>query len=114
VNSEEASAVSFFHVIARFSTQKISETIIDFAQPLLVHVDSTTPQRTVRQGFGIAVTIWNALVLDRVNGNSDHRTLMRRKLGEPWEVNPLIKFREGDNVPGGRYSRWVRHGRRTR
>ena len=58
---------------------------------MLVHVDSTTPQETFRQGFGIAVTIWNALVLDRVNGNSDHRTLMRRPLGEPWEVNPLIK-----------------------
>ncbi len=74
-----------------FPTRKISETIIDFAQPLLAQVDSTTSQETIRQGFLIAVTIWNAFVMDRVNGYSDYQTLMRKQLGEQWEANPVIK-----------------------
>jgi hypothetical protein len=76
---------------SRFPTRKISETIIDFAQPMLVHVDSTTSQETIRQGFLIAVTIWNAFVMDRVNGNSDYQTLMRKQVGDQWEVNPVIQ-----------------------
>ena len=74
-----------------FPTCKISETIIDFAQPLLMHVDSTTSQETIQQGFGLAVTIWNIFVMDRVNGNSDYQTLMRKQLGDQWEANPVIK-----------------------
>lgn len=72
-------------------TRKISETILDFAQPFLVQVDSTMPQETIRQGIGIAVTIWNAFVLDRVNGNSELKNLMRKQLGSQWETNPVIK-----------------------
>lgn len=74
-----------------FPTRKISETIIDFAQPLLAQVDSTTSQETIRQGFLIAVTIWNAFVMDRVNGNAEFQTLMKKQLGEQWEINPVIK-----------------------
>jgi len=75
----------------KFPTRKISETILDFAQPLLVHVDSTMPQEAIRQGIGIAVTIWNVFVLDRVNGNSNFQNLMRKQLGAQWETNPVIK-----------------------
>ena len=75
----------------KFPTRKISETILDFAQPMLVLMDSTTPQDTIRQGFGIALTIWNGFVLDRVNGNSDLQNLMRKQLGAHWEANPVIK-----------------------
>ena len=74
-----------------FPTRKISETIIDFAQPLLAQVDSTTSQETIRQGFLIAVTIWNAFVMDRVNGNAEFQTLMKKQLGAQWEINPVIK-----------------------
>lgn len=76
---------------AAFPTRKISETIIDFAQPMLAQVDSTTSQESIRQGFMIAVTIWNVFVMDRVNGNSDYQTLMRKHLGAQWEANPVIK-----------------------
>lgn len=73
-----------------FPTRKISETLIDFAQPFLVHVDKTTSQETIQQGFHIAVTIWNVVVLDKVNGNSDLQNLMRKQLGERWQSDPLI------------------------
>lgn len=41
-----------------FPTRKISETLIDFAQPFLAHVDPTTSQDTIQRGFLIVVTLW--------------------------------------------------------
>lgn len=75
-----------------FPTRKISETILDFAQPMMVLMDSTTPHETIRQGFGIAVTLWNVFVLDQVNGNCDLQTLLRKQLGAQWEANPDFRF----------------------
>ena len=72
-------------------TRKMSETSIDIAQPILAHVDSTTSQGIIRQRVLIAVTIWNAFVMDRVNGNAEFQTLMKKQLGEQWEINPVIK-----------------------
>ncbi len=75
----------------KFPTRKISETLLDFAQPFVAQVDSKMPQETIRQGFNIAVTIWNAFVMDRVNGNSDYQAMMQEQLGAQWEQNPLIR-----------------------
>ena len=75
----------------KFPDRKISETIIDFAQPFLANVDSTTSQHTIRQGFDVAVTIWNAFVLDRVNGNSTYQALMQGRGAAQGHDNPLIK-----------------------
>ena len=74
-----------------FPTRKISETLIDFAEPFLAHVDSTTPQETVTRGLDLAVTLWNAFVMDRANGNSDYESMMRKQLGAHWKANPLIQ-----------------------
>jgi hypothetical protein len=75
----------------KFPTRKISETLLDFAQPFVAQVDSTMLQETIRQGFDIAVTIWNAFVMDRVNGNSDYQAMMQKQLGAQWQQNPLIR-----------------------
>lgn len=68
-----------------FPTRKISESLIDFAEPFLAHVDSTTPQETIGPGFELAATIWNAFVMDRANGNSNYETMKRKQLGAHWE-----------------------------
>lgn len=74
----------------RFSTRKISETIIDFAWPVLVHVDATTPQETTRQIFHVAVTIWNAFVMDRVNGNTALQDMIRKQVGVHSEADAVV------------------------
>lgn len=75
----------------KFPTRKISETLIDFAQPFLAVVDTQMPQETIRQGFDIAVAIWNVFVMDRVNGNCNYQAMLRKQLGNEWEENPLIR-----------------------
>ncbi len=44
--------------------RKISATLIDFAHPILKHIDENTTQQQVEKGLIVAVTVWNAMVLD--------------------------------------------------
>lgn len=74
-----------------FPTRKISETIIDFAEPLLVPVDSTTPEAFVRHCFLIAVTVWNAFVLDKVKGNTKYQTLIQQQFGADPHAAQIFK-----------------------
>ena len=41
-------------------SRKISETILDFAEPILGMIDDDTGEDQIRQGLIIAITIWNA------------------------------------------------------
>ena len=52
-----------------FPVRKISETLIDFAQPFVSIIDQNTTEEQIRSGFMIAVTVWNAVVFDAVSGN---------------------------------------------
>lgn len=45
-------------------SRKISATLIDFAQPILKHIDENTTQKQVEKGLMLAVCVWNAVVLD--------------------------------------------------
>jgi len=45
-------------------SRKISATLIDFAQPILKHIDENTTQKQVEKGLMLAVCVWNAIVLD--------------------------------------------------
>ncbi len=45
-------------------SRKISATLIDFAQPILEHIDENTTQKQVEKGLMLAVCVWNAVVLD--------------------------------------------------
>jgi hypothetical protein len=45
--------------------RKISDTLIDFAKPLLDHVDENTTEEDIKAGFILAITVWNAMVFDQ-------------------------------------------------
>lgn len=77
---------------APFPTRKISETLIDFAQPILALVDNTTPPETLRTGLEIAVTLWNAYTLDRVNGNQRFREMIEEQLGDRFHSDPIFRI----------------------
>jgi len=43
--------------------RKISETILDFGEPVLCQLDSALPLDVVQTAFKIVITVWNAHVL---------------------------------------------------
>jgi hypothetical protein len=47
-----------------FSTRKISETFLDFAEPLLAPLGAEATEAEMEQALQIAFTVWNAVVFD--------------------------------------------------
>jgi len=45
-------------------SRKISATLIDFAKPILEHIDENTTREQVKKGLIVAITVWNAIVID--------------------------------------------------
>lgn len=44
--------------------RKISAVLIDFARPLLDHIDEHTTEADIATALMVAITVWNAVVLD--------------------------------------------------
>ena len=61
----------------KFPHRKISQTFLDFSLPLLDTLGEDATKYQVEQVLKIAFTAWNAVVLDTVNGNTQHVTKMR-------------------------------------
>jgi hypothetical protein len=70
-----------------FSPRKISETFLDFAEPLLAPLGAEAAEAEMEQALQIAFTVWNAVVfdaadrssrwVDRVRGLTDHDPRIR-------------------------------------
>lgn len=74
-----------------FPNRKISETLIDFAQPLIVLIDIHTTEAQARHAFTLAITIWNSYVLDEARGGSKYKTMLRKQLGDAWSTMPILQ-----------------------
>lgn len=48
------------------SERKISETLLDFAQPLLECVPENLPPQRLEEYLRLPITIWNAVILDEL------------------------------------------------
>jgi hypothetical protein len=42
--------------------RKISETLLDFAQPFIEMIDESTTKKDIENGLIIAITVWNSKV----------------------------------------------------
>ena len=62
--------------------RKISATLIDFAKPLLDHIDEHTTEEEISIGLMVAITVWNAMVLDRWWSGQDNLNKVRSLLLE--------------------------------
>jgi hypothetical protein len=57
---------------------ELAPTLVDFARPVLEPLAQDTPLSRRREAFGLAVMIWNAVILDRNGG--DHVTTLLEQL----------------------------------
>jgi hypothetical protein len=74
-----------------FPKRKISETLIDYARPFVACIDLTTTEEQIRQGFTVAVTVWNCFVFDGAQGGNKYMALLKQHMGDAWEKNPLVR-----------------------
>ncbi len=74
-----------------FPDRKISETLLDFAQPLIAIIDENATEKQIRDGFMIAVTVWNAHVMDKVRGNREFMSKIEGQIGDLMNTLPVVR-----------------------
>ena len=98
--------------------RKISETFLEFAEPLLVPLGPCATEYEMNQVLQIAFVVWNAVVYESVNAN-DHCLEMLQELtaGQPEVVslvNQLIERKRNqygnDNRIVGDFKLTIRSG----
>jgi hypothetical protein len=74
-----------------FPDRKISETFLEFAEPLLGKEGAPPTAQEAEKVLQLAATIWNAVVYDTVHGNTEWVTRLRNLIaGQP----PLVALIE--------------------
>lgn len=67
---------------------KISNTLIQFAQPLLRAFDAQTTVEQAKHAFTFAITLWNAVILDEHGVEEGHLNKVRKRLG--FQADPRL------------------------
>jgi hypothetical protein len=75
----------------RFPDRTISETFLDFADPLLEPLGPGASVDQMEQALQIAFTVWNGVVYDKVNGNSHFVDGMRKHAGHDRKIAALVE-----------------------
>jgi hypothetical protein len=76
---------------AKFSNRKISETFLDFAEPLLAPLGAEATEHEMEEALKIAFTVWNAVVFDAVNRNSRWVDQLRDLAGQDPSVRAVVE-----------------------
>jgi hypothetical protein len=76
---------------AKFSNRKISETFLDFAEPLLAPLGAEATEHEMEEAMQIAFTVWNAVVFDAVDCSSRWVDQLRDLAGHDPHVRPIIE-----------------------
>ena len=75
----------------KLPTRKISETFLDFAEPLLTPLGAEAAEHEMEEALQIAFTVWNAVVFDAVDCSSRWVDQLRDLAGHDPDIRPLIE-----------------------
>ena len=74
------------------TVRKISETIVDFGEPLIHQLDTAQPYEVVRSTFEIVVLVWNAHVMAMPRwGQPRHLAELHARLQDPQLPAPMVE-----------------------
>ncbi len=76
------------------SERKISETLIDFAEPIIKMIDKNTTQEQIKQGFVLAVTVWNSLVFEVVKNDTSYVEKLRDSISGMDDKEGVVMMEE--------------------
>lgn len=75
----------------RFPDRKISDTFLQFAEPLLESMGPNLSEAQMEQPLKIAWTVWNAVVYSEVAQNNRMLELLRTSLDQAPEVKVIVE-----------------------
>ena len=67
--------------------RKISETLLDFASPILELRPDDTPDAEIEKVLIYAVAVWNALIFEEIKGDGHYISEIRERMS----VNPVVE-----------------------
>ena len=70
--------------------EKISQALIELAQPLLQPVDEQTTEKQIQAAFQLAVTVWNAVAFDNRDPQNNYVEQMIARANP--QTLPLLKM----------------------
>ena len=70
--------------------EKISQALIELAQPLLQQVDEQTTETQIKAAFQLAVTVWNAVAFDNRDPQNNYVEQMIARANP--QTLPLLKM----------------------
>ena len=73
-----------------FPDRKISETFLEFAEPLLIPLGPRATEQEMNPAFQIAFTVWNAVVYETVNDDTHYLDVLEDLTGRQPEVLALV------------------------
>jgi hypothetical protein len=74
----------------RFPDRKISETLLQFAAPIIHDLPSETPEHRAREALQVSFTVWNAVIFADVLNDHGHLDEIRRLTAGNPEVCLLV------------------------
>jgi hypothetical protein len=76
---------------ARFPNRKISETLLDFAAPIIQDLPSEAPEHRARQALQVSFTVWNAVILADVLNDHGYLDEIRCLTADNPEAGLLVE-----------------------
>ena len=74
------------------TVRKISETIVDFGEPLIHQLDTAQPYEVARSTFELVVLVWNAHVMAMPRwGQPRHLAELHARLQDPQLPAPMVE-----------------------
>ena len=70
--------------------RKISETFLDFAEPLIVPLGPRATEHEMHQALQIAFTVWNAVVYETVNDDTQYLDMLQDLTAGQPEVFTIV------------------------
>lgn len=73
-----------------FPEAKISETFLEFAEPILGNQSGSLTAAEIEKALSVAFVVWNAVVYDTVHGNTGWVTRVRKQVARDSLLPRLI------------------------
>ena len=73
-----------------FPKRKISETFLEFAEPLLIPLGPDTTEQEMNQALQVAFTVWNAVVYETVHNDTQFLEMLQVLTAGQAEVVAIV------------------------
>ncbi len=75
----------------QFSDRKISETLLDFADPLLESLGGRPSPDIIDHALRVAWVVWNGVVIEQTTGDGSMVDALRHQVGNEWMPRSLVE-----------------------